>query len=212
MSFGSLVLLTVVGITRNFTAQNNNDFVWYSTNRCFSANTDMNNVWTFTKEGTISSKTTSGGLNAKAVFVRWQETDFQTPTTTTADSTATSTGSIARNTGLSSGPSATASTAAATSTAATDQSSDSSQGGSSKAWIAGPVIGVVVACALIAFAAAWYNRRRRRQKSSTEVDYSPKSRHHMPELLGDEPKVFEAPSGAIYPARGPVELPGTNHG
>ncbi|KAJ5159783.1 uncharacterized protein N7482_006787 [Penicillium canariense] len=186
----------------SFTAQTDDGLVWYSTNRCFSANTDTDYVWTFTKEGTISSKTTAGGLNAKAVFVRWQESDFQTPATTTTDSTATSTGSTARYTDSSSGPSATATAAA------TDQNTDSAQGGSSRAWIAGPVVGIVVACALIAFAATWYNGRRRRQKSPMGAYTSPGLPHNRAELY-QEPRVFEAPSGAIYP--GPFELSATKH-
>ncbi|KAJ5965626.1 hypothetical protein N7481_012340 [Penicillium waksmanii] len=184
----------------SFTAQTDDGMVWYSTNRCFSGNTDTAHAWTFTKGGTISSKTTAGGLNAKAVFIRWQETDFQTPATTTA----TTTDSTATSTGSSLGPSATATTAAA----AADQSSDSSQGGSSKAWIAGPVIGAVVACALIALATTWYNRRRWHQKGSTGSYYSPQRPHHMAELY-QEPKVVEAPSGAIQP--GPIELPAAHH-
>jgi hypothetical protein len=69
------------------------------------------------------------------------------------------------------------------------------------------VIGVVVACALIAFAATWYTRRRWRQKGSTGAD-SPEHPHYMAELY-QEPNVVEAPSGAICP--GPFELPATKH-
>ncbi|KAJ5396840.1 hypothetical protein N7509_004953 [Penicillium cosmopolitanum] len=194
----------------SFTAQADNFLVWYSTNRCFSADTKMDHVWTFTQGGTVTSMTTSGGLNAKAVFIRWQETDLQTPATTTATtttgSTDTTTDSTATSTGLSSGPSATAATA--TAAAAADQSSNSSQGGSSRAWIAGPVIGAAVACALIALVATWYNRRRWQQKNSTRSYYSPQGPHRMAELY-QEPKLAEAPSEAIYP--GPIELPATHH-
>ncbi|KAJ5480244.1 hypothetical protein N7530_005753 [Penicillium desertorum] len=189
----------------SFTAQHGDGMVWYSTNRCYSDNTDTNHVWTYTQGGTITSQTMSGGLNAKAVFVRWQETDFQT--TATTDSKATSTGSTARNAISSSGPLATATTAT------TDQRGGSSQGGSSRAWIAGPVIGVVVGCALIALAATWYNRRRWRQKGSMGAEPSSKPPtdppHDMAELYQD-PKVFEAPCNHPYP--GPFELPTTQHG
>lgn len=153
-------------------------------------------MWTITKGGTITSKTTSGGLNAKAVFIRWQESDFQTPAMTTTDSTATSTG----RSGI--GPSATGTTAAM------DQKSDSSQEGSSRAWIAGPVIGAVVASALIVFAVMWYNRRRQRQKNPNVPDSTLAPGYEIAEL-DEGPRVFEAPSGKIYP--GPFELPSTNH-
>ncbi|CAI7636186.1 unnamed protein product [Penicillium viridicatum] len=187
----------------SFTAQPGDGMVWYSTNRCYSDNTDTDHVWTFTQGGTITSKTMSGGLNAKAVFVRWQDTDFQTTATAATDSKATSTGSTARNAVSSSGPLATATTPI------TDQSG-SSQGGSSRAWIAGPVIGVVVGCALIALAATWYNRRRWRQKgpmgAQLPVIPSTEPPHHMAELY-EEPKVFEAPCTPHHP--GPFELPTT---
>lgn len=202
---GCLRLLIIVGFTRSFTAQPGDDMVWYSTNRCYSDNTDTNHVWTFTQGGTITSKTMSGGLNAKAVFVRWQYTDFQTTATTTTDSKATSTGSTARNAVSSSGPLATATTPS------TGQSG-SSQGGSSRAWIAGPVIGVVVGCVLIALAATWYNRRRWRQKGPTgaELPVKPSTEppHDMAELY-QEPKVFEAPCKPAY--SGPFELSTTQH-
>lgn len=190
------LLLTIAGISSGFTAQTDDGLVWYSTNRCFSVNTDTNHVWTVTKGGTETSITTSGGLNAKAVFVRWQETDFHTPAMTTTDSGATST-----RTSL--GPSATGKTSA------TDQKSDSSQEGSSRAWIAGPVIGAVVACTLIVFAAMWYNRRRWRQKNLNAADSAPPAPGYDIAELDEGPRVFEAPSGKIY--SGPFELSSTNN-
>ncbi|KAJ5933871.1 hypothetical protein N7454_006200 [Penicillium verhagenii] len=178
-----------------FTAQDNNNLVWYSTNRCYSDETNTEYVWSFSKDGTTSSLTNSGGLNAKAVFIRWQESDFEVTTTVTA-SDATSTETVARKTASVSGPSATATTAV------TNQSS-SSQGGSSKAWIAGPVVGGVVACALIAFITTWYNRRRWRKKSLAGAISSQPPPHGVSELY-QEPPIYEAPTQTK--STGPYEL------
>lgn len=141
---------------------------------------------------------TTGGINAKAVFIRWQETDFQTPTTTTTDSAAAgSTTASTGNTAVTSTPSATATAESNASVSSTATSNQGSEGSSSKAWIAGPVVGAVVACALIAFLATWYNRRKMRQQKSL-----PNPRNHMSELPAYQPEEFEA-----RPPKVPVELP-----
>ncbi|OQE14687.1 hypothetical protein PENFLA_c036G08829 [Penicillium flavigenum] len=130
-----------------YSAQTKNGIVWYSANRCTSTNTDLNHLWTFTKAGTTSSMRTANGINAKAIFIRWQPSD-------TATQTATSTG-----------VSLTASPAPSSMLlpTATSLSNTETDGKSSKAWISGPVVGAVVAFALITLAAIWYTRQRRRQ-------------------------------------------------
>ncbi|KAJ5361613.1 hypothetical protein N7541_002457 [Penicillium brevicompactum] len=191
-----------------YTAQSNNNLVWYTANRCFSDNKDPDHVWTYSDGDSVTSITTSGGINAKAVFIRWQETDFQTTTTTASE--VTSTRSVARNTASVSGPSATASTAIST------DDTSSQQAEPSRAWIAGPVIGAVVACALIALVATWYNRRRWHQKNPVATEYAPQTAHelayqpsHYMAELGQDPKVYEVPSQPIY--SGPFELPAPKH-
>ncbi|CAG8224675.1 unnamed protein product [Penicillium salamii] len=166
----------------SYTARSNNNLVWYTDNRCFSDNTDPSHIWTYSRGKSVTSRTTSA----------------------TTDSTGT--GSIARNTASVSGPSATSATTTS------NASSSPSQGDSSRAWIAGPVIGAVVACALIALAMTWYNRRRWRQRSSMLTDTTPQPAHelayqpsrHIAELY-QEPKMYEAPSDPI--SHGPFELP-----
>jgi hypothetical protein len=66
----------------------------------------------------------------------------------------------------------------------------------------------VVACALIAFAATWYNRRRYHQKAAKGVELPAERPHRMAEL-SHEPVVHEAPSMEQNMYRPPVELPAT---
>ncbi|KAJ5899925.1 hypothetical protein N7495_004669 [Penicillium taxi] len=195
VTIGSLSETRATCCPSGYTAQTEDSIVWWSTNRCFSVNTDADYEWTYTKEGAVTSGSDSGGINAKAIFIRWQESDFQTTTTTTTDSTATRI-ATARSTGSSSGPSATAAVS-------THQSSISSKGNSSLAWIAGPVIGAVVVGALIALAIILYNRRQRQKKVAT-ADHSPAMSPIIAELH-EESKAFEAPAGSMNP--GPFELP-----
>ncbi|KAJ5890250.1 hypothetical protein N7504_011060 [Penicillium tannophilum] len=173
-----------------YSAQTENGLVWYSTNRCTSTNGNSNHAWTFTKTNEISSMTTADGINAKAVFVRWQSTDFTTPTATSMGAT-TSTGS---------------STVSPTATSQ-DTSAD---GKSSKAWIAGPVIGAVFACTLVALAAIWFTRRKYKQKTNVDPAQSGLW-YHKRELGGDGPAVFEAPSDTNSSPKKPLgELSAAN--
>lgn len=190
--------------SRSYTAQSNNNLIWFTENRCFSDNVDPNHVWTYSDGVSVASVATFGGINAKAVFIRWQETDFQTTTTTTTGPV--STGSIARNTVSVSGPSVTASNPVLSNDASSPQTEPP------RMWIVGPVIGAVVACALIALGATWYNRRLWRQKLPAVAEYTPQPSHELAYRHsqytaepGRDPKVYEAPSQPKY--SGPFELP-----
>lgn len=181
-------LLTMICVTRGYSAQTENGIVWYSANRCTSYNSDSSHLWTFTKAGTTSSMRTADGINAKAIFIRWQPSDLATQTTTTS-------------TGVSSTVSPTA----------TSQGNTPTDGQSSKAWIAGPVIGAVIAVTLIALAAIWYNRRRKYQPGNYGQGSQPGIWHDKPELPTDGAQVFEAPSDTVHSSKKPVgELSATN--
>ncbi|KAJ5284795.1 hypothetical protein N7524_000101 [Penicillium chrysogenum] len=171
-----------------YSAQTENGIVWYSANRCTSTNTDLNHLWTFTKAGTTSSMRTANGINAKAIFIRWQPSD-------TARQTATSTG-----------VSLTASAAPSSmlSPTATSLSNTETDGKSSKAWIAGPVVGAVVAFAFITIAAIWYTRKRKQQPQNMEYGSWPEFGYYKSELPTDGAQVFEAPVDTIHTPKKPV--------
>ncbi|KAJ5771987.1 hypothetical protein N7520_002516 [Penicillium odoratum] len=65
-------------MNRGYSTQTEDDKVWCTTNRCTSFNADQNHVWTLTKAGTVSTMTSADGINARAVFIRWQSFDFAT--------------------------------------------------------------------------------------------------------------------------------------
>ncbi|KAJ6019256.1 hypothetical protein N7522_001323 [Penicillium canescens] len=166
---------------KGYSAQTENGIVWYSANRCTSTNTEPTHLWTFTKAGTTSSMRTADGINAKAIFIRWQPSD-------TATQTATGTGASST---ASPAPTSTFSpTATSLSNTPTDRKS-------SKTWIAGPIVGAVVVFALIALAAIWYTRRRNHQSKNNEYGSRPESGYHKPELPTDGAEVFEAPFDSI---------------
>lgn len=180
-------LLTMIRLTRGYSAQTENGIVWYSANRCTSYNSDDSHLWTFTKAGTTSSMRTADGINAKAIFIRWQPSDVATRTAT--------------STGVSSTVLPTA----------TSQGKTQTDGQPSKAWVAGPVIGAVVAFVLIALAAIWYIQRRKYQLKSNEDGFQPRPRHYRRELPADGTQVFEAPSDTVFSSNhGVKELPATN--
>ena len=161
-------------------------------------------MWTYNHGQSIANITTAGGINAKAVFIRWQATDFQTTTTTVPS--VISTGSVMRHIASISRPSATATSAVSV------VDTSSSQSEPSRAWIAGPTIGAVIACAVIALVATWYNRRRWRQKDLVPMEYTSQPSQELAYQpsdfmaeLGQEPQVYEVPSEPIY--SGPFELP-----
>ena len=131
---------------------------------------------------------TADGINAKAIFIRWQPSD-------TATQTATSTG-VSLTTTLA--PSATLSP---TVTSLNDTKTD---GESSKAWIAGPVVGAVVVFSLVALAMIWYTRRRRPQPKNIEYVSQPETGYHKPELPTEGAQLFEAPSRAFSISKKPV--------
>ncbi|CAI7643912.1 unnamed protein product [Penicillium glandicola] len=178
--------------------------IWYSANRCTSTNTVSTHLWTFTKAGTTSSMRTADGINAKAIFIRWQPSDTATQTATSTG--VSSTASPAPASTLSSTISATLSpTATALSNTETD-------GESSKAWIAGPVIGAAAVFALIALAAIWYTRRRKHQPQKNESDSWNEFGYYKQELPTDGAQVFEAPSHNISTYKRPVaELSARNN-
>lgn len=131
---------------------------------------------------------TANGINAKAIFIRWQPSD-------TATQTATSTG-----------VSLTASPAPSftLSPTATSLSNTGTDGESSKAWVAGPVIGAVVAFALITLAAIWYTRRRKQIPQNIEYGSWPEVGYYKPELPTEGAQVFEAPFDTIHTSKKPV--------
>ncbi|KAJ5367947.1 uncharacterized protein N7496_007707 [Penicillium cataractarum] len=84
-------------------------------------------------------------------------------------------------------------------------------GQSSKVWVAGPVIGAVIAITLIALAVIWYNRRRKYQPKNNENGSQPGIWHDKPELPINGAQVFEAPSDTVPSSKKPAgELSAAN--
>ena len=117
---------------------------WFSDNGCTSAGTNIYDTWTYTQDGTVTSRTSAKGINAKALYIKWASSDLITHTSTHTEADKS------------------------TSTAEPDTTSRQT----SKAWIAGPVIGSIAALAMIMFIVVWCARKSSKRQSSGNAPYT----------------------------------------
>ncbi|KAJ5351655.1 hypothetical protein N7452_000629 [Penicillium brevicompactum] len=156
----------------SYTAQSNNNYVWFTENRCFSDNQDPDHVWTYNHGQSTANITTPDNDHNSSKRYKYRISHE----THSFDLTALGHGNKRSLCGRYELP----------------------QPEPSRAWIAGPTIGAVIACAVIALVATWYNRRRWREKDivpmeytsqpSQELAYQPSNRISE---LGQEPQVYE---------------------
>ncbi|KAI1131240.1 hypothetical protein F5Y10DRAFT_234117 [Nemania abortiva] len=196
----------------SYTCQMTSDYIWQATLGCESGVTAATTtVWTVTQvtDGTTSLVTSTGaigGMNAYAIKVGFQSTDFKSTTTTTTKKTTTARTTKATTTGTSNQSSS------SSSSSKTKKKKSSTSGGV----IAGIVIGVIAGIAAIVSAIWLLVRKRNKDKEVAEVinTYEPKDKDMPPapqihemgtheqavELEGSDARSGMTPYSQSYPS------------